>query len=73
MVPIPPAEPLEINTFKTIARLPFLQTQMNISIASTHNPCTVNQLQLSKTQTVHLKIIMYTPTTSPLLSYSNSA
>ena len=27
MVLLPPAEPLEINAFKTIARLPFLQMQ----------------------------------------------
>ena len=27
MVPIPPAEPLEANTFKTIARLTFSQAQ----------------------------------------------
>ena len=35
MVPIPPAEPLEINAFKTIARLTFLQMQRE-HINSTH-------------------------------------
>ena len=35
MVPIQPAEPSEINAFKTIARLTFLQTQ-NEQINNTH-------------------------------------
>ena len=35
MVPISPAEPSEINVFKTIARLTFLQTQ-NEQINNTH-------------------------------------
>ena len=35
MVPIPPAEPPEINTFTTIARLTFLQTQ-DVQVSHAH-------------------------------------
>ena len=36
MVPLQPAEPLEVNALKTIARLTFPQTQINIL----NNTCT---------------------------------
>ena len=72
MVAIPPVEPSEFNTFKTIVRLTFSQLQ-NEHINNPHtqpiytNSTPANQSTKSSTQNnVH-------PMTSPLLSYSNLA
>ena len=35
MVPLPPAEPLEVNVFETIARLSFSETQKE-HVSNTH-------------------------------------
>ena len=35
VVPLPPAEPLEFNAFKTIARLPFAESQLE-HVSNTH-------------------------------------
>ena len=72
MVPLPPTEPLEVNTFKTIARLTFSLTQNehvdNNHTQPIHSSSTLtnnNNNSSSQNNNVH-------PTTSPMLSYSNS-
>ena len=39
MIPIPPAESLEINAFTTIIRVTIYKHKMNKSITLAHNPC----------------------------------
>ena len=41
IVPIPPAEPPEIDAFTTVARLIFLETQNELVRTPTHNLCMV--------------------------------
>ena len=59
MVPLPLAEPSEINSVETIARLTHSQTSKDPLTIPTHSLFTVIQPQLTITQTFHLKTMLY--------------
>ena len=56
MVPLPSAEPLEFNAFKTIASLPFSQNKETYLTTSRHKPFPIPQFQLTSSYAVHIKI-----------------
>ena len=71
MVPVTPAEQPEINTFTTITRLTFLQTQ-DEQVSYTHTQPIFSDITLvnQTTNTSHLNQNVH-PMTNPLLSHSS--
>ena len=72
MVPVPPAELPEMNTFTTITRLTFFQTQ-DEQVSNTCKHPMYSGIPLVNQNTNSSLQSQSTPKTNPLLSYSNLA